>query len=126
MHRVTMGQNSGVPSIVYIRLFRTCNVSCEVCDFSKERELPSIDPGALCNGLRRLAESGVSEVRFTGGEPLLYPDLENAIAVLSEQGVHTKLMTNGLLLRPERAATLVNSGLNSLRCITRQPKPTGT
>jgi GTP 3',8-cyclase len=54
---------------------------------------------------------GVSEVRFTGGEPLLRPGLERIVAATAALGAQTALTTNGIGLA-RRAAGLAAAGLH--------------
>jgi cyclic pyranopterin phosphate synthase len=54
---------------------------------------------------------GVTEVRFTGGEPLLRPGLERIVAATAGLGVQTALTTNGIGLA-QRAGPLAAAGLH--------------
>jgi cyclic pyranopterin phosphate synthase len=71
--------------------------------------------------VRRL---GVTDVRLTGGEPLLRPGLVEIVAALSDLGVQVSMTTNGIgldrLAAPLRAAglTRVNVSLDTLRPAT--------
>jgi cyclic pyranopterin phosphate synthase len=53
---------------------------------------------------------GVTEVRFTGGEPLLRPGLERIVAATAALGAQTALTTNGIGLA-RRASALAAAGL---------------
>jgi cytosylglucuronate decarboxylase len=109
-----MSSNLTVPRILYLRLFKTCNSSCMMCDFSKERVLPRLPQAGLLQALRGLVEHGVQEIRFTGGEPLLYTELTGLIAAAATAGATVRLMTNGWLLSDERVELLLESGLSQL------------
>jgi cyclic pyranopterin phosphate synthase len=62
---------------------------------------------------RIFADEGVERIRLTGGEPLLRPEIERLVAMLSEiEGIEEiALTTNGTLLGA-KAQTLHDAGLN--------------
>jgi cyclic pyranopterin phosphate synthase len=62
---------------------------------------------------RVFADEGVERIRLTGGEPLLRPEIERLVAMLSEiEGIEEiALTTNGTLLGA-KAQTLHDAGLN--------------
>ena len=74
---------------------------------------------------------------FTGGEPLLRPDLEKMIRRAVRLGLRVNLITNGTLAHPARARRLRRAGLRSAQVslesadeaehdrLTRSPAPTG-
>ena len=107
-------------TIDYIRvaLTDTCNLRCWYC---VGRE----DPSAACAAQKlthqeyfrilRIAVNslGIRKIRLTGGEPLLYPQLEDMIVnLLDLPGLEElAITTNGLLLQ-EKAAMLRRSGIH--------------
>jgi AdoMet-dependent heme synthase len=58
-----------------------------------------------------LAALHVTEVCFTGGEPLLRGELARLIAHARRHGMLPKINTNGILLSPERISALKRAGL---------------
>jgi len=48
------------------------------------------------------------------GEPLLHPELEEIIARVNERGLFPYLVTNGLLLSPERSRSLIEAGIKQI------------
>jgi MoaA/NifB/PqqE/SkfB family radical SAM enzyme len=56
--------------------------------------------------LAEAAELGVREYYFTGGEPFLNPDMEQILALVTSSYGPATVLTNGLLLDPERCARL--------------------
>ncbi len=103
-----------------VSLTDRCNLRCTYC-------MPSEGPGWLPNSdllsddevttLVRLAVQrlGITEVRFTGGEPLLRPGLESIIADTSglDPRPQISLTTNGIGLA-ERAKALSDAGLDRI------------
>jgi MoaA/NifB/PqqE/SkfB family radical SAM enzyme len=91
----------------------TCNARCCTCDRWKEKTDPTIlstDEGKSL--IRQLADIGVLNLAFTGGEPLLRKDVYQLIAFASSQHLSTSLYTNGLLLSVRRAKELIDAGLD--------------
>jgi len=85
-----------------------CNLQCTHCFISCSPTNHSHEMLTLADVRRRLAEAialGVREYYFTGGEPFMNPEM---LAILEEtlrQGPAT-VLTNGLLLTPERCRRL--------------------
>lgn len=85
-----------------------CNLACRHCFVScsptnHTHEFLTLE--AVVRHLDEAAALGVKEYYFTGGEPFLNPEIEAILAAALEQGPAT-VLTNGLLLTPERAARL--------------------
>ena len=58
-----------------------------------------------------LALCGVQEIRFTGGEPLLYKGIYELLKLSSDKGIYTVIGTNGTLITKEVAKKLKDAGL---------------
>jgi MoaA/NifB/PqqE/SkfB family radical SAM enzyme len=63
----------------------------------------------------RLAALGTSVVAFSGGEPLLHPELDDLIRRIRSHGMMAGLITNGFLLSEERIRALNEAGLDYLQ-----------
>ena len=81
-----------------------CNAKCGFCDIW-EQPSPLIDLDDAERNLTDLQRLGVRIVDFTGGEPLLHPDLDKLLDLACDRGLRTSVTTNGLLY-PKRAAGL--------------------
>lgn len=64
--------------------------------------------------LDRLFSLGVRYIQFTGGEPLLYPHLMDAIAHGNRLGMIMTLVTNSSLLSKTKAQLIAHSGLQGV------------
>lgn len=109
-----------------VSLTDRCNLRCTYCmpeDFSEW--LPSaelLSAGELLRVIDIATRQGITEVRLTGGEPLLRPDLVEIVAGIRalENAPQLSLTTNGLrlasLAQPLRDAglTRVNVSLDTL------------
>jgi MoaA/NifB/PqqE/SkfB family radical SAM enzyme len=62
-----------------------------------------------------LANLGTGIVTFSGGEPLLHPDLDVLIGRIRRRGMIATLITNGYLLTRERIRRLNGAGLDHLQ-----------
>jgi len=87
----------------YYVTFR-CNARCGFCDIW-ERPSPLISLPELRQNLADLKSLGVKIIDFTGGEPLLHPDLHLFLTEARQLGFITTVTTNGLLY-PKRARKL--------------------
>jgi GTP 3',8-cyclase len=93
-----------------ISLTPACNLSCIYCHKEGEKS-PSnqISAGEIAEVLRVAAAFDIRSVKFTGGEPLLRPDLHEIIKSVP-QCMESSLTTNGTLLA-DQATALKGAGL---------------
>jgi MoaA/NifB/PqqE/SkfB family radical SAM enzyme len=75
------------------------------------RELSTAEMLAVIDGFAALGTRGLG---FTGGEPLLRPDLFELLRRTRERGVLAHLNTNATLLDDRKVALLLESGVESL------------
>lgn len=85
-----------------------CNLACTHCFIScsptnRTHEFLSLE--AILPYLEEAATLGVKELYFTGGEPFLNPEMESILEQALQVGPVT-VLTNGLLLDPERCRRL--------------------
>ncbi|MBU2752119.1 GTP 3',8-cyclase MoaA [Acidithiobacillus thiooxidans] len=113
-------EDSWQRSIRYVRISVTdhCNFRCQYCTpesgapwFPKPEQLTANEYKRL---IRIFVGLGVSHIRFTGGEPLLFPALPALIAEAKAAGVEKRsVSTNGVLLA-RKGATLLRAGLSKV------------
>ncbi|PYV40320.1 MAG: pyrroloquinoline quinone biosynthesis protein PqqE [Acidobacteria bacterium] len=65
--------------------------------------------------LSQAGDLGVLHVLFSGGEPLVRPDLAELVAAAREAGLYTNLITSALGLTRDRAERLKAAGLDSVQ-----------
>jgi len=81
-----------------------CNARCGFCDIW-ERPSPLASPADVHRNLQDLKQLGVRIIDFTGGEPLLHPQLAEFLEKAHSLGQLTTVTTNGLLY-PKQAHKL--------------------
>ena len=102
------------PVLAHIIPIRRCNLSCAYCN---EYDKVS-SPVSLAEMQRRidlLAALGTAIITFSGGEPLLHPELDEMIRRIRGHGMIATLITNGYLLTPDRIQRLNRAGLEHLQ-----------
>src|SRR5579859_344989 len=102
------------PVMAHIIPIRRCNLSCTYCneydDFSKPVAVET-----MTARLDQLADLGTNIVTFSGGEPLLHPELDQLIAHVRSRGMIAGMITNGYLLTPQRVNQLNDAGLDHMQ-----------
>ncbi|MCB1724672.1 MAG: radical SAM protein [Chromatiaceae bacterium] len=89
--------------VVQIHLTRRCNLECRHCySSSSPRATDALTPGVLRTALDELAGEGYTWASFSGGEPMLYPQLSEVLGHARSLGIRTGIVSNGMLLSPRR------------------------
>lgn len=102
------------PLLVHLIPIRRCNIDCGYCN-EYDKVSPPVDTQILYDRIDKLAELGTSVVAFSGGEPLLHPDLDGLIRHIRRHGMMAGLITNGFLLGEKRIRQLNDAGLDYLQ-----------
>ncbi|MCU0588010.1 MAG: 12,18-didecarboxysiroheme deacetylase [Syntrophobacteraceae bacterium] len=93
---------------------RRCNLKCIHC-YAHAKDQPSPDELSTEEGkllLDDLARFGTPVVLFSGGEPLMRPDLVELADYAVGKGMRAVISTNGTLITPEVAQSLKAVGLS--------------
>jgi MoaA/NifB/PqqE/SkfB family radical SAM enzyme len=102
------------PLLVHVVPIRRCNIDCGYCNEYDKVSKPVPTPEMLAR-IDKLADLGTSVIAFSGGEPMLHPDLDTLIAHIRSRGRIAGLITNGYLLSPKRIHELNAAGLDYLQ-----------
>jgi len=102
------------PLLVQIIPIRRCNIDCGYCN-EYDKVSPPIPTAVMKGRIDKLAELGTSVVAFSGGEPMLHPDLDDLIRHIRARGMMAGLITNGYFLVPKRIQELNAAGLDFLQ-----------
>jgi len=92
------------PVLCLYYLTYRCNARCSFCDIY-QRSTKNAETAKVKNHLKQLADMDVRYIDFTGGEPLLHPDLPELLKYAGELGLHTSVTTN-CILYPKRAGEI--------------------
>lgn len=97
---------------VYLHVTRACDLRCSYCYFAASRPMPNeMSAGELAPVWPQLVALRPQKVVFTGGEPLLRPDLLDLMRSLRTADPNHRVLrclnTNGHLVTPHLAQQLV-------------------
>ncbi|UCC97810.1 MAG: radical SAM protein [Phycisphaerales bacterium] len=100
--------------IVVWNITRACNLKCVHCyndsgACKADDELATDEAKGI---LDDLVQFGVPSVLFSGGEPLMRPDLFELIGHAVERGLRAVISTNGTLITPEMAKRIKDHGVS--------------
>jgi len=102
------------PLLVQIIPIRRCNIDCGYCnEYDKVSAPVPID--VMKRRIDKLSALNSSVVAFSGGEPMLHPDLDELIHHIRAHGMMAGLITNGYFLVPKRIEQLNAAGLDFLQ-----------
>jgi MoaA/NifB/PqqE/SkfB family radical SAM enzyme len=102
------------PLLVHVVPIRRCNIDCGYCNEYDKVSKP-VPTAEMLARIDKLADLGSSVIAFSGGEPMLHPDLDLLIARIRARGKIAGLITNGYLLSPRRIQALNDAGLDYLQ-----------
>ena len=100
--------------VVVWNVTRRCNLKCVHC-YAHAKNIPFDNELTTEQGkqlIEDLADFGSPVMLFSGGEPMMRPDLPELAAYAVEKGMRTVISTNGTLITPEKARTLKKIGLS--------------
>jgi len=102
------------PLLVQIIPIRRCNIDCGYCN-EYDKVSPPVPTDVMKRRIGKLHELGTSVVTFSGGDPMLHPDLDDLIRHIRRLGMLAGLITNGYFLVPKRIEALNDAGLDFLQ-----------
>ncbi|MER7847727.1 cytosylglucuronate decarboxylase [Kitasatospora sp. NPDC096077] len=98
------------PRYLFIRILEACNADCFMCDFALSRDAYRFSSAEFAELLPKARAAGVAYVRFTGGEPLMHPEVVELVRAGAAAGMKMSIITNGSLL-PKHVKDLAAAGL---------------
>lgn len=107
----------GIPLAVLLELTHRCPLQCPYCSNPVEldRAGSELTTEEWKRVLDELAEIGVLQVHFSGGEPTVRKDLVELVRHASELDLYTNLITSAVLLTREKTEALANAGLSHIQ-----------
>ena len=103
----------GIPLAVLLELTHRCPLQCPYCSNQVEMERTSneLTTDEWKRVLNELAEIGVLQVHFSGGEPTARKDIVELVRHASELDLYTNLITSAVLLNRDKLEALADAGL---------------
>jgi pyrroloquinoline quinone biosynthesis protein E len=111
--RGSKAETFGIPLAVLAELTHRCPLQCPYCSNPVELERGSseLTTEEWKKVLTELAEIGVLQIHFSGGEPTARKDLVELVQHASDVGLYSNLITSAVLLTRERLVALADAGL---------------
>ncbi|MCE6969233.1 pyrroloquinoline quinone biosynthesis protein PqqE [Cereibacter sphaeroides] len=102
-----------IPMAVLAELTHRCPLQCPYCSNPVELEAASreLSTEEWQRVMTELAELGVLQIHFSGGEPLVRKDLVALVAHAEAVGLYSNLITSAVMLTREKVAELADAGL---------------
>jgi MoaA/NifB/PqqE/SkfB family radical SAM enzyme len=120
-------QNTGHPrpATATLQITARCQADCYHCSAARHRYKfrPELTTDQWKSVLRQIEDVGIVNIVFTGGEPLLRPDIYELISFVRKDESNAMMFTNGMLLTEENVKKLVDAGLFSLNVSIDSPDP---
>jgi pyrroloquinoline quinone biosynthesis protein E len=109
----SVAETYGIPLAVLLELTHRCPLQCGYCSnpVEMERAGNELSTAEWKQVLTELAEIGVLQVHFSGGEPTVRKDLVELIQHATELGLYSNLITAAVLLTREKLAAMADAGL---------------
>ncbi|MBU7017335.1 MAG: radical SAM protein [Theionarchaea archaeon] len=105
-------QPTAVPVVIVWNFTNRCNLNCLHCHQnsgeSQERELTTDEALTLID---RLGNAGLSILTFSGGEPLVRPDIYEAVEHANDAGMLCTIASNGTLMTKDAVKKLKRAGI---------------
>jgi len=91
---------------LYVYLTQGCNLACRHCYLAPRLDpdgthQPTLPVATLEAALDEAMPLGLTDVKLTGGEPLLHPAIGRILELVRARGLGLTLETNGVLLTPD-------------------------
>jgi len=81
-----------LPREIVIEITSRCNLDCLLC--FKEKDLAQVPLARIKRIIDDCIKEGIKTIRFTGGEPLLHPDIQSVLLYAKNKGLYVILNTN--------------------------------
>lgn len=112
------------PMAVTIAVTDRCQLDCFHCSaVGRDKRQAEMSGEDIKRIVGESLDLGVSCVTFTGGEPLLRPDLEEFLALVPREKAVALVFTNALALDARRAASLKEAGAYGVHISLDSPDP---
>lgn len=113
------------PTACTLQITARCQLNCYHCSAARYTtpDRAELSTEEWLSVIRQAEAIGVTNIVFTGGEPLLRPDIFDLIVAVNRDRAQPMMFTNGLLLTEKNVARLADAGLFSLMVSLDDPRP---
>ena len=110
--------------VVSWNLTSACNLACLHCYIrAGARGARELTHEEAVDVIRQMSDLGVPLVLFSGGEPLMRPDVLDLIRETVDRGIKAALSTNGTLITEDVAGRLSRMGISYVGISLDSPRP---
>lgn len=100
---------------IYFYLTEGCNLACRHCWLSPKLQndnasYPTLPVKLFRSIVREAKPLGLTTVKLTGGEPLMYPGITEIFQILKDENIRLSMETNGILCTPGLAKEIASFG----------------
>jgi MoaA/NifB/PqqE/SkfB family radical SAM enzyme len=114
MRAAVLNARAYKPIYVKIKVNYGCNLKCEMCKHWRETREPPISMNRFKEVITELGELGCKKIHFSGGEPMLRPQIPDLVEHATGLGMRVTMTTNGTLIDKVKAKRLVEAGLRGV------------
>jgi MoaA/NifB/PqqE/SkfB family radical SAM enzyme len=103
-----------VPVYAHFGITHRCNLTCKMCGiwrYGNEKEELSLDE--ISQVAARMRRLGVVQCSIGGGEPFAYDHIEEAAKFFVDEGINTRLLTNGIGVGRDRIDKAIDNGVKN-------------
>ncbi|WMT87763.1 pyrroloquinoline quinone biosynthesis protein PqqE [Pelagibacterium sp. 26DY04] len=113
----SVAQQYGIPLAVLLELTHRCPLQCPYCSnpVEMERARNELTTEEWKRVLDELAEIGVLQVHFSGGEPTARKDIVELIQHATDLNLYSNLITSAVLLSKEKLTEIADAGLSHIQ-----------
>ncbi len=107
----------GIPAAVLAEMTHRCPLQCPYCSNPVELERASAEltTDEWKRVMSELADLGVLQFHFSGGEPLARKDIVELVRHAREVGLYTNLITSAVMLTEKKVKDLADAGLDHVQ-----------
>lgn len=108
-----------------LELTHRCPLQCPYCSnpLEMERVAAEMTTESWLQVIDQLADLGILQVHFSGGEPTVRRDLVDLIRRTTALGIYSNLITSGVAIDRERFTQLVTAGLDHVQISFQDAEP---
>lgn len=115
-------------AIIQMQYNYACNFACTHCSIKRFRGVNgnrSMTPDDVRELARQADELGLARFVITGGEPLVFPDLDEVVKAIDPQKFYINMDTNGWFLDEAKAKHLKEIGIDRVQLSIDSLEPEG-